>query len=209
MITAIILAAGLSTRMGKPKPLLPWGSQTVIEHILTILLDCPVDTIIVVAGHQHDAVERRLAGRPVTVVYNADYAAGEMLSSLQAGLRSAPPPTEAALIVLGDQPALERSVVERLVAAFRGGQGRIIVPSYQMRRGHPLLIDRRYWTDILALGTGQTLRDFMQSAREAIYHVNVTVPDVLQDMDTPDDYRRALEGYLRARASLGSLSQEV
>lgn len=209
MIAAIVLAAGLSTRMGKPKPLLPWGPQTVIEHIVSVLTSCPVDAIVVVAGHQRDAIGRRLAGWPVRVEFNSNYASGEMLSSLQAGLRAAPPQAEAGLIVLGDQPALERPVVESLVAAYRSGQGQIVVPSYQMRRGHPLLIDRRFWADVLALRAPRTLRDFMQGAREAIYHVNVTAPGVLQDMDTPDDYRRAMEGYLRAHALSDPLSQEV
>jgi molybdenum cofactor cytidylyltransferase len=185
--------------MGRPKPLLPWGTHTVIEHVLSVLQDCPVEEILVITGHEHEAVERCLAGRPAQVRFNPGYGTGEMLSSLQAGLKAASVKAEAALIVLGDQPAVERSVVEELVGAYRGSHWHIVVPSYHMRRGHPLLISRKYWDEILALGTGQTLRDFLSSAGDAVYHVNMVTPGVLQDMDTPDDYRRELERYLRAR----------
>jgi molybdenum cofactor cytidylyltransferase len=196
MIMAIVLAAGLSTRMGQSKPLLPFGEWTVIEHILSVLGECSIGAIRVVTGYECEAVERCLMGWPVQMVFNPNYATGEMLTSLQIGLRSALDEVDAALIVLGDQPALERSVVEKIVATYRSGRGSIVIPSYQMRRGHPLLIDRKHWRDILALSEGQTLRDFFRSAAEAIHHVEVTTPSVLRDMDTPADYRRELANYL-------------
>jgi len=178
--------------MGQVKPLLPWGKQTVIEHILSVLRDCSVEEILVITGHEREAVEQRLVGWPVQAVFNRHYAAGEMLSSIQVGLRSASASAEAALIVLGDQPALERSVVDHIIAAYGGGQRQIVAPSYQMRRGHPMLISRNYWEEICALSEGQTLRDFLRRVGEAVHHVEVTTPGVLQDMDTPDDYRREL-----------------
>ena len=196
MITAIVLAAGLSTRMGQSKPLLPFGKRAVIEHILSALRECPVDVILVVTGHEREAVERRLAGWPIQTVFNPQFATGEMLASIQVGLRSAPDEAGAALIVLGDQPALERSVVEQVIAAYRRGPGSIVIPSHQMRRGHPLLIDRRHWAEILALREGQTLRDFFRGAAGAILHVEVATASVLRDMDTPVDYRRELVAYL-------------
>ncbi len=195
MIAAIVLAAGLSTRMGQSKPLLPLGERTVIEHILSVLQTCPVDAIRVITGYEREAVERRLAGWPVQTVYNPHYATGEMLSSIQVGLRAAPDEADAALIALGDQPALERSVVEQIVAAYHNGQRSIVFPSYQMRRGHPLLIGRKHWREILALREGQTLRDFFRGVEGAILHVDVATASVLQDMDTPADYRRELADY--------------
>ena len=85
MIAAVVLAAGLSTRMGQAKPLLPWGERTILEHILSILLECPVDEILVITGHEREAVERRLGQGPVRAVFNPHYAAGEMLSSIKNG----------------------------------------------------------------------------------------------------------------------------
>ncbi|MGQ0605058.1 MAG: nucleotidyltransferase family protein [Anaerolineales bacterium] len=199
MITAIVLAAGLSTRMGRAKPLLPWGKVRVIEHLVTVLHDCPIHEIVVITGHEHEAVSRCLAGWPVQVTFNPDYAIGEMLSSLQVGLKTAATEAEAALIALGDQPVLERTVVEELVGVYRSGQAQIVVPSYNMRRGHPLLIGRSYWDEIVALGAGQTLRDFLRSVGNVIHHVTLNTPSVLQDMDTPDDYQRELGKYVRAR----------
>ena len=199
MITAIVLAAGLSTRMGRTKPLLPWGNNRVIEQIVSVLHDCPIQEIVVITGHEHEVVSRYLAGWPVRVTFNPEYASGEMLSSLQVGLKAASAQAEAALIVLGDQPALERSVVEALIEAYQSGHSAIVAPSFNMRRGHPLLIGRRYWEEIGALGAGQTLRDFLRGVGDVIHHVTLITPSVLQDMDTPDDYRREVEKYVRDR----------
>lgn len=196
-ISAVILAAGLSSRMGRPKPLLPFGERLVIERILTALAQCPVAETVVVVGHAHGLVEQRLQGWPHTrAAFNPDYATGEMLSSLQTGLRAAAPSSEAALILLVDQPRLEPTVVASLVEAYDAGWGEVIVPSYQMRRGHPMLIDRRHWPAILDLSEGQSLRDFMRAAAASIHHVTVDTPSILRDMDTPTDYERELADYL-------------
>lgn len=195
-VTAIVLAAGLSTRMGgRLKPLLPLGDITVIEHILSTLAACPIDEIIVVTGHQRRAIEQHLAGRPARTVFNPDYAAGEMLSSIQLGLRSASENSDAALIVLGDQPALESSVVDAVIAAYCNGRGNVIIPSFQMRRGHPILIARTHWKRIVEL-EGKTLRDFMRDVNAQICHVPVDSPGILRDMDTPDEYAREVADYL-------------
>ncbi len=196
-IAAIVLAAGLSTRMGRPKALLPFGGQTIIEHLLAVLERCPVDEILVVTGHERDAVERLLNKLQVRAVFNPHYATGEMLSSIQVGLNSMSPHANAALIVLGDQPLLEHSVIEQIVAVYHAGRGKIVIPSYQRRRGHPVLIDRAHWEGILSLGEQQSLRDYLRGLdATAIYHLDVDTPNVLSDMDTPADYERVLANYL-------------
>ncbi len=196
LVTAIVLAAGLSTRMGgQPKPLLPFGESTIVEHILTVLMACPVHRIVLVTGHQHEDVERLLAPWDVCTVFNPQYVSGEMFSSIQVGLRAVPLDSDAALIVLGDQPALEALVVERVIGAYRDGRGSIVIPSFQMRRGHPILIGRDHWHSISSLEQGQTLRDYMRMVGSEIYHVEVNTPAILRDMDTPEDYRRELAHY--------------
>lgn len=198
-VTAIVLAAGLSTRMGgRAKPLLPFGDRTVIEHILSALSVCPIDEIIVVTGHQRQAIERHLVGRPIKTVFNPDYASGEMLSSIQCGLRSASEDSDSALIVLGDQPALESAIVDAVITAYRDEMGRVVIPSFQMRRGHPILIDRTYWETIVTL-EGKTLRDFMRDVQAEIFHVPVNTPSILRDMDTPDEYQLELAAYASRR----------
>jgi molybdenum cofactor cytidylyltransferase len=196
MVTAIVLAAGLSSRMGQSKPLLPWGSQTLIEHIVWMLRRCSVGEILVVTGHNAAAVEERLARLPVRAVFNPGYARGEMLSSVQAGLQAASASADAALIALGDQPPVEPAIVERLIDARYCSQATLVVPSYERRRGHPLLLAREHWPAVLALAEGQSLRDFFRNASPAICYVEVDTPDVLRDMDSPADYQRELAHYL-------------
>jgi molybdenum cofactor cytidylyltransferase len=198
-VTALLLAAGLSSRMGRPKPLLPFGDHLVVERLLHSLSLCPVRETLVVVGHAREQLEPRLVGWNAQAVYNPHYATGEMLSSLQTGLRAMPLSTQAALVVLVDQPTLEVTVVERLVAAYQAELGTVIVPSYHRRRGHPMLIDRSHWPTILALTEGQTLRDFMRSVGPHIYHVTVDTPSVLRDMDTPADYERELALHLASQ----------
>lgn len=198
MITAVVLAAGLSTRMGLSKPMLPFGEVTVIEHLLSILKECLVDEILIVTGFEHTAIEKQLVNKSVNLVFNPNFNNGEMLDSIHAGLKSVSPETDAVLLVLADQPNLESSVVGMLVDAYRQGKGGVVVPSYQMRRGHPFLIARNHWKEILALEKGKNLRDFFKSVDDKIFYVTVLSSTVIIDMDTPDDYHRELDRYNNA-----------
>ncbi len=193
MISAIVLAAGLSTRMGRPKLLLPYGERTVVEQVVSVLLASPADEVLVVTGHEREAVERALAGWPVRAVFNPDYAAGEMLSSVQVGLGAASAESRAALLAVGDMPAVEAGVVAQLVAAYRAaGDACVYIPSYHMRAGHPVLVPRTYWPAILGLPRGASLRSVWQAEGSRIHWVTVDTPSVLRDMDTPADYEREL-----------------
>ena len=191
MISAIVLAAGLSSRMGRFKPLLPYGKRTVIEQIVTMLLQCSVEDVILVTGFKHQAIKTHLKNLPVTLVYNPDYATGEMLTSLQVGINAVNPQSTAFLLALGDQPAIQREVIGKVKDAYHQNQESIIIPSYQRRRGHPSIIPRKYWSEIQALGPGQTLRDFLRTVNN-IFHVEVYTPTILRDMDTLNDYHREL-----------------
>ncbi len=200
MLTAIVLAAGLSTRMGRLKQLLPFGERTAVAHIVSVLEGCNLDEILVVTGHERAAVERALAGSRCKTIFNSSYASGEMLSSVQAGLSSTSVQSDAILLFLGDQPALESSVVEQIISAYRDSRGSIVIPSYQMRRGHPVLIARKHWDAILGLCKDQTLRDFYRNVDAAvIQYVNVSTASILGDMDTPADYERELQSHLERK----------
>jgi len=190
-ISAVVPAAGLSSRMGGPlpKPLLPWGSSTVIETVVSTLLAAAVDEVIVVTGHRADEIEARLAGYAVRCVRNPHYARGGMLSSIQAGLRAADSETAAALLALADQPQMEVGVARQVVQAFRAGDGHgLIVPSYALRRGHPITLPRRLWPEILALHAGDSLRSVIQRHASEIEYLAVNTPSVLADLDTPEQY---------------------
>jgi molybdenum cofactor cytidylyltransferase len=191
MISAIILAAGQSKRMGQPKMLLPWGSSTVIEHVITTFLNAGIEDLIVVTGGAREQVEPLISQYPVRKVHNHDYATGEMLSSIQCALRAMPNMAQAALIGLGDQPQVQERSVRSICEEFRDRQSRLIVPSFQMRRGHPWLVARSLWEEILALKPPESLRDFLNRHAQEIHYVIVDTQSVLADLDTPEDYKES------------------
>jgi molybdenum cofactor cytidylyltransferase len=194
-VGVVVLAAGRSTRMGEMKVLLPWGDTTVVGHICRLLTDMALDTTVVL-GHQAQAVTDALAGLPVNLVRNPDFESGEMLSSLQVGLAELEKRgAEASLVVLGDQPTIQPDVVSSVLQAYRQGRAGIVVPSFQRQRGHPILIDRRHWHAIDQLPPGSAPRDVVRANEDDVFHVEVDTPSVLRDLDTPEDYRRALRDF--------------
>ena len=191
MISAIILAAGQSKRMGQPKMLLPWEDLTVIEHVVTTFLNAGIEEILIVTGASQAEVDKAVDRFPVRRVHNPDYAAGEMLSSLQCGIRALSEQTQAALIGLGDQPQLQEGSVRAICEAYQDSKSGLIVPSFQMKRGHPWLVAQHLWSEILALKPPKTLRDFLNHHAQEIRYVKLDTPTILADLDTPEDYRKS------------------
>ena len=189
MISTIILAAGQSKRMGQPKMLLSWGEQTVIEHVIITFLKAGIDDILVVTGGVREQVERAIDHYSVRKIHNQDYAAGEMLSSLQCGLRAMPLESQAVLIGLGDQPQILEQSIRSICEAYQESKSRLIVPSFQMRRGHPWLVTRPLWGEILELKAPESPRDFLNRHAAEIHYLNMETPSILADMDTPQDYQ--------------------
>jgi molybdenum cofactor cytidylyltransferase len=191
-VAAIVLAAGESRRMGRPKMTLSWpGGGTVIGQVARTFLGAGCQPVVVVTGGDRGAVEAALDRIPVHMVQNPRYAEGEMLSSIQAGLRSLLPGVEAALISPGDLPLLRMETIRRVVGAWERSGSPLVAPSFEGRRGHPVLVARSQWPALLALAEGQTLRDFLRARNTAIEHVTVDDPGIRTDLDTPDEYRRA------------------
>lgn len=196
MITAIVPAAGLATRMGGelPKPLLPWGASTVIGTVIDTLTAAGVQEIIVVTGHRREAIEAALAGHAVCCIHNPAYASGEMLSSIQAGLAAAHPASAGALLALADQPQMQLAVVQQVLRAFDDDSQALVIPSYALRRGHPIVLPRWLWAEVLALPANATLRTVVQHHAAIIRYVEVDTPSVLADLDTPEQYAAAVSG---------------
>ena len=224
MTAAIILAAGLSSRMGRFKLTLPWGDHTVIDQVVATLEAAGVDEIIVVTGHRADEVAATLAGTSAHCVQNPDYASGEMLSSIQVGVRAAarrglkPPPqagesrlkpaenAPAALLCLGDQPQMQATTVQAVLAAGAAdGWQQIIIPSYRMRAGHPILLPDWLWPEIL--DCAGILRDLMAAHRERTRFLIVDTPTILADLDTPEDYAAA--NVIRDRGGCAPVSRST
>jgi molybdenum cofactor cytidylyltransferase len=187
-IAAIVLAAGLSQRMGKPKMTLPWGDTTVIRQVVSTLIAAGIKDIYIVTGANRSQIEGELHDLPVNIVYNPQYQDGEMLRSLQVGITSIKEAIKATLIVLGDQPQIQIKTIEAVVVEFIQTKSKIVVPSYRMRRGHPWLIEKSLWLEIIALKPDKTLRDFLQENRDLIHYFFVDTPTILEDLDTPEDY---------------------
>lgn len=189
-IAAVVLAAGQSKRMGIPKLTLPWGGSTVIGRVIETLREAGIERIRVVTGETNEFLESTLDGMGIEVATNARFETGEMLSSLQVGLNSLPENVEAALVVIGDQPQMEIDVVKMVVERYLTARASLVIPSYQMRRGHPWLVGQSMWRDIIALKPPATLRDFINSHAVMVDYVVVDTPSILKDLDTPQDYER-------------------
>ena len=190
MITALILAAGQSKRMGQPKMLLPWGKKTVLEKVIATFKVAGVKDILVITGGDREQVEE-LVGNSARTVFNPGYAGGEMLSSVQLGLAESKPETEAVLIGLGDQPQVQERSVRMVLDAYRKSGASIVVPSFRMRRGHPWLVTQAHWDEILSMRSPASLRDFLKKHADEIRYVVIKDNSILQDLDTPEDYLKS------------------
>ena len=189
-VAGIILAAGMSTRMGQLKQLLPLGGRAAIEWIAEIV-GRRLDEVVVVLGHRAEEIAPVLAAYPVRWVVNADYQTG-MLSSVQCGLRAVDR-TADYLICLGDQPRLSGAVVEQVLQARKQIGAGIIIPTANGKRGHPVLIRNAYRAEILGLSPNIGLNAVTRGHPEDTCALPVAEAAILTDMDTPADYQRELE----------------
>ncbi len=187
MITAIIPAAGESKRMGQPKMLMPWGKSTILQTVISTYQAAGIEDILVVTGGMRTQVEA-LVGKSAQTIFNKNYKNGEMLSSIQTGLAAKKYEARAALICLGDQPQVEARSVQRILREYKETNAALIVPSYQKHRGHPWLVARELWDEILSMHAPQTLRDFLNRHAKDIHYVEIDSPTILQDIDTQEDY---------------------
>jgi molybdenum cofactor cytidylyltransferase len=186
-VGGIVVAAGLSTRMGRFKLTLPWDSTTVIGRVVQTLEEAGLEDVVVVTGHRAEVVTQALTELTARTVYNPRYDTGEMLSSIQVELLALRREALAALICLGDQPQMEvRTVRAVLAVGDEEGWQRVVVPSHRKRAGHPILLPRSIWPKVLK-ATG-TLRNVMKAEREHTRYVDVDTPTVLADLDTLRDY---------------------
>lgn len=190
MIAALILAAGQSKRMGQPKMLLPWGETTVLQKVIVTFKAAGVNELLVITGGDRERVEALVGGEARTL-FNPNYAQGEMLSSVQVGLAGLKTEVEAALIGLGDQPQVQERSVRAVLGGYRSSRATLVVPSFQKRRGHPWLVARHHWDEILRMRSPASLRDFLNAHADAIQYVDVEHASILQDLDTSEDYLKS------------------
>jgi molybdenum cofactor cytidylyltransferase len=190
-ISAIILAAGGSTRMGNAKQLLPLGGSTVLARTIQNVRAAAVDELVLVLGADATAIQPHLP-KNLKVVVNPAYYQG-MATSLRAGLNALGEHTGAALIVLGDQPFTRPSTLDQIIAEYRRTRAQIIIPTWHGQRGNPVLLDRSLFQEVMALEGDKGCRAIFPNHLEGIVKLEVEDEGILLDLDTPDDYARLKE----------------
>ncbi|HXY50646.1 MAG TPA: NTP transferase domain-containing protein [Terriglobales bacterium] len=193
--SAVILAAGISTRMGEVKQLLQVDGRPLLQHVLDHVRASEISEIILVLGHAADAIRRELDLEPIKLVVNEDYRGG-MGCSLKAGLSAVDPQAKAAIVVLADQPFVRPFTLDRLIREHARSGAQIVIPTYHGFRGNPVLLDRRVFPEVMGIGGDVGCRAIFGDHAEGIVKVPVEDVGILLDIDRPGDYEklRSAEG---------------
>lgn len=186
-LTAIILAAGYSSRMGKFKPLLSLGNTTVLERTVLLFRDVGIEHVLVVVGHRSEVLLPVLEKMGVRWVFNAHYPEG-MFTSVAAGVNAMDSAHEAFFLLPVDIPLVRRYTVLTLIEAYSNGAGTILYPCRVGKRGHPPLISAIYAPEIVSWNGDGGLRAFLKQYEQRAANVDVEDENILKDMDTPDQY---------------------
>ena len=185
-VTAVILAAGRSTRMGGPNKLLAeLGGKPLVRIVTEQVLASSASGVVVVTGHQAAEVEKALAGLKVKFAHNPGFAAG-LASSVTAGIAAVPDKADAAVVCLGDMPLIDARLIDRLIEAFAPESGNLIaVPVSDNRRGNPVLWSRRFFQELMTLDGDIGARHLIAKHAEAVVEVAVDGHGAFLDIDTP------------------------
>ena len=197
LLSGIILAAGASSRMGRPKQLLPLRGRPLLQCVLDEAIASRLDEVVLVLGNQAEAIREALElpeGSRVRIVVNADWARGQS-TSLRLALRRARPSAAAAAILLGDQPGVGAALIDRVARAFLDAGLPAARPVYSGADGsripgHPVLLARRIWSEVDKLGGDEGARALLASRADWLLQIPVE-GEPPADIDTWEDYRRA------------------
>ncbi|HEY5541898.1 MAG TPA: nucleotidyltransferase family protein [Candidatus Binatia bacterium] len=195
MICAVILSAGESSRMGRPKALLPIDGQTFIEKIVSTLKETPVGKVIVVLGHNADEMRQRIKHLPVEILLNPDYKLGQ-LSSLQVAVRrlQSDPDCDGMLVHLVDHPYIDSSLVDEMMRRFDQSKNLIVVPRCQGKRGHPVIFSRALFGELLAAPLSEGAKAVVNAHRDETLEIETDQAGITIDIDTPELYRQHIRG---------------
>lgn len=195
MIAAVILSAGESSRMGRPKALLPIDGQTFIERIVNSLKQTRAGKIIVVLGHNAAEMTRRIEPLPVAILVNPDYKLGQ-LSSLQIAVRhlEGDRDCDGMLVHLVDHPYISAALVDRMIERFYDSKKLIVVPRCRGKRGHPVIFSRVLFAELLAAPAHQGAKAVVNAHRQETLEIDTDEEGIAIDIDTPELYRRHVKG---------------
>jgi molybdenum cofactor cytidylyltransferase len=190
-IWAIVLAAGESKRMGSPKMLLPFKGLTMIESVISNVLDSKIKNVMVVLGADRDPILKLIRTKAVKCCYNENYKEG-MLSSVVCGFRNILIGHSAVLVFQGDQPLITPKVINSVIEVYKSSGKGIVIPVYKNKRGHPILIDNKYRDEIQKLNPDEGLRSLALKFPDDVSEVNTDEAGILRDFDTYDEYKNEI-----------------
>lgn len=186
---AVVLAAGTSQRLGRPKQLLELDGKPLVTHVVERALESDVDGVVVVTGSHASEVDLELRNLPIYRVFHPHFAEGQG-SSLAAGARSMPSTVDALVVLLADMPGIQASDINAVVERWRTARPAAVVTRYTSGRGHPVLFDRAVFAEIRALEGDTGGREILRRLGDRVAEVVVSRDAPPQDVDTEDDWQR-------------------
>jgi len=195
MIVAVVLSAGESSRMGRPKALLPIDSQTFIEKIVGALKQSGIERVVVVLGFHADELRLQVGHLPVEIVVNPDYKQGQ-LSSLQAAIRhlQTTGSCDGMLVHLVDHPYIDSKLVRLMIDRFGDSDNMIVVPRHQGKRGHPVIFSKKLFQELLDAPIDQGAKAVVNAHRGETLEIDTDDAGIILDIDTPELYRQHVKG---------------
>ena len=200
MISAVILAAGESKRMGKQnKLLLPVAGEALLVKLIKSVCDSDVGQVIVVIGHEAEKIRRKLNSFPLSFVYNPNFSEG-MTTSIKSGVKEVSPDCDGYMICLADMPFINTSEINKLIHAYAQNRIKknrlIVIPVYQGHRGNPVLFSTEFREDILEHKMEYGCKGVIMNNFESVKEIEMDDDSMLLDVDTLEDYQRATEAFV-------------
>jgi molybdenum cofactor cytidylyltransferase len=195
MISAILLAAGESKRMGITKQFLKFGKNTLLEYTLNNLVNSKIDEIVLVLGYKAEEIKKEISAKyeKLVITMNPDFRDG-MSSSIKQGIRSINPEAEAVLIVLGDQPLISSQIINSIITAYQEKDSGIVAPVYKGTIGHPVCFDlKKYHDRLLGLSGDKGAKVIVEANTDDFFGVDVSSNNILVDIDDEENYLKALK----------------
>ena len=193
-VWAIVLAAGTSTRMGKQKLLLPFKDKTIVEAVIDTATLSVKANIVVVLGSHKEEIKGQIGNRLVKYCVN-NYFMDGMLSSVICGFKALPDNASAALIFLGDQPQIPQEAADMVIKTWKQNKKGIVIPTFEGKRGHPVLFETKYIDEIIKLDPVKGLRSLSRTFKEDVLEVECNMPEILRDIDTPEEYQKEISKF--------------
>jgi molybdenum cofactor cytidylyltransferase len=193
-ISAIILAAGKSTRMGKQKLRMQLGQRSILEHTVDNYLNAKIDEVVVVVGYEANEIKQLLAHKPLIIIHNPRYNDG-IGTSISAGIQYVKESAQMLVIALADQPYIRSDIINFLVDKHRDSNKGITVPVYKGTRGNPVIFSSSYRKELLELQGDTGGRQVTDRHPDDVLEIDMEFEEVTIDIDTMDSYYKAIDRY--------------